>query len=129
MKIGMTAIVVGVTMLMSSAAAPAAPQQAGPEVIVGGVGSASQQVMRQVAPQYGLGMTFATRSGDYLADVDVVIRDQQGRQVVSTVSEGPMMLVDLPGGRYQVEATYQGQELQRQVTVPESGHRQLLMHW
>lgn len=129
MKIGMTAIMVGAIMAMGSAAALAAPQHAGPEVIVGGVGAASQQAMRQAAPQYGLGMTFATRNGDYLADVGVVIRDRQGRQMVSTISEGPMMLVDLPGGRYQVEATYQGQEQQRQVTVPESGHRQLVMHW
>lgn len=129
MKIGMTAIVFGAALAMGSAAALAAPPQGSPEVIVGGVGAASQQMMRQVAPQYGLGMTFATRSGNYLADVGVVIRDQQGRQVVSTVSEGPMMLVDLPGGRYAVEATYQGRELVRQVTVPESGHRQLVMHW
>ncbi|WP_051243229.1 carboxypeptidase regulatory-like domain-containing protein [Azohydromonas australica] len=129
MKIGMTAIVIGAALFMGSGAALAASQQAGPEVIVGGAGAASQQAMRQAASQYGLGMTFATRNGDYVADVDVVIRDQKGHQVVSTVSEGPMMLVDLPGGRYQVEATYQGQEQQRQVTVPESGHRQLVMHW
>lgn len=129
MKVSMTAIMVGAAMVMGSATALAAPQQGRPEVIVGGVGAASQQAMRQAAPQYGLGMTFATRSGDYVADVGVVIHDQQGRQVVSTVSEGPMMLVDLPAGRYQVEATYQGQERQQQVTVPKSGHRQIMMHW
>ncbi|WP_157118917.1 carboxypeptidase regulatory-like domain-containing protein [Azohydromonas lata] len=129
MKNGMTAIAFSAALAMGSVAALAAPQQGGPDVIVGGVGATSQQMMRQVAPQYGLGMTFATRSGDYLADVGVVIRDQQGREVVSTVSEGPMMLVDLPGGRYAVEATYQGRELERRVTVPESGHRQLVMHW
>lgn len=129
MRISMTAIMVGAAMFMASAAAPAAPQQVGPDVIVGGVGTGSQQAMRQAASQYGLGATFATRSGDYVADVDVVIRDRQGRQVVSTVSEGPMMLVDLPAGRYEVEATYQGQEQQRQVTVSASGHRQVVRHW
>lgn len=129
MRISMTTIMVGAAMLMASPAALAAPQQGSPDVIFGGVGAGSQQAMRQAAPQYGLGVTFATRSGDYVADVNVVIRDRQGRQVVSTVSEGPMMLVDLPAGRYEVEATYQGQEQQRQVTVPESGHRQVVMYW
>lgn len=100
-----------------------------PELLTGGIGQASQQAMRQAAPQYGLGMTFATRSGQYVADVDVVIRDGQGRQVVDTTVDAPMMLVDLPPGRYTVQANYDGREQSRQVSVPQQGHRQLVMHW
>jgi hypothetical protein len=39
------------------------------------------------------------------------------------------MLVDLPGGRYTVQATCDGRTQQRQTSVAEEGHRQLVMHW
>jgi hypothetical protein len=95
----------------------------------GGVGEAEQQAMRDAARDYSLGMSFTNRRGEYVAGVVVSIRDAAGQELVSTTSDGPLMLVDLPPGRYQVQASYAGQPRQQTVVVPPKGRRQLAFSW
>lgn len=59
---------------------------------------------RQPHPNYPLKMVFALKSGDYLANVDVVIHDSAGKQVAKLHSPGPWLFVDLPAGDYKVTA-------------------------
>jgi hypothetical protein len=75
-----------------------------PALRSGGVGSESREEMQAVADQYSLHVTLATRSGSFLSDVRVEIRDAAGEAVVETVTEGPLLFVDLPPGDYTVAA-------------------------
>lgn len=116
---------------LSFAAAAAAQQQQmeGIDYRSGGIGQAEQQAMREARDDYSLGMTFATRQGAYVADVDVMVKNASGDVMLTQQSQGPMLLVDLPAGRYTVEATANGRTLTQQVSVPASGHRQITLNW
>lgn len=65
---------------------------------------------RATAPTTGTRLVFFVRAGNYLADVRVTVRAADGREVVSTVTSGPWLILDLPPGRYQVVAALENGE-------------------
>lgn len=91
--------------------------------ISGGVGENDLARMKMIEKQFPLKLTFAANSGHFLSDVDVVVMDARGNQVLSTVTEGPVMLVDLPAGTYKVNATYDSATEVKNVTVGSKGTR------
>lgn len=94
--------------------------------LCGGVGDEEATYMKQEAKGYDLMLTFATRSGAYLADVDVDIRDAGGNTVLQLACDSPILLVDLPkGGTYKVRAETAGYTQNRTVKVA-SGRKQSL---
>lgn len=85
----------------------------------GGVGSDEAANLKRAAREHNLEVTFATRDGSFLADVDVNIADARGRSLLSTTCDGPIMLVDLPkGGTYRISAQVNGREASGTVQVP-----------
>lgn len=95
----------------------------------GGVGEAEQQQMKAAAADYSLGLTFASDSGAYLADVAVRVLDAKGRAVFDTVVRNPIVLVDLPAGRYSIEATYQGRTQRSSVELAKGKSRAVTLRW
>ncbi|HET7766682.1 MAG TPA: carboxypeptidase-like regulatory domain-containing protein [Burkholderiales bacterium] len=96
----------------------------------GGVGKPEAAAMREEARQYPLSMVFsAAKDNEFLAGVEVTIKNKAGKEVLSTVSDGPIMLVKLPAGRYTVAAEAHGKTLHRSVQVPAKGDRQVSFHW
>jgi hypothetical protein len=95
----------------------------------GGVGEAEQQQMKAAAADYSLGLTFAADSGAYLADVAVRVLDAKGRTVFDTTVRNPIVLVDLPAGRYSIEATYQGRTQRSSVTLAQGKSRAVTLRW
>ena len=86
--------------------------------LCGGIGEEESTYMKQEAKGYDLMLTFATRSGAYLADVDVDIRDAGGNTVLQLACDSPILLVDLPkGGTYKVRAETAGYTQNRTVKV------------
>ena len=85
-------------------------------------------------------MTAAKGSGAWLTDVDVTIRSMPGREVVlEERTQGPLLLADLPPGRYEISATCSAacageragaaMTQKRVVTVPRSGHAQSVLYF
>ena len=71
-----------------------------------------------------------TKAGnDYLADVPVTISDSHGKDLLSTKSDGPFMLVSLPHGRYDVTARYHGKTKRREVSVSDATHAHEMFAW
>jgi hypothetical protein len=97
--------------------------------ISGGVGESGRDEINAVQDQYSLKMVFAYTNGDFLAEVKVVITDAAGATLLSTVADGPWLLVKLPAGSYQVAATVDGVTKSEQVTVPASGLKTLDLRW
>lgn len=89
--------------------------------LCGGVGDEEEAYMKSEAKGYDLMLTFATRNGAYLADVDVDIKDAKGNDVLQVACDSPILLVDLPrSGNYRVRAETAGYTLNRTVKVTAS---------
>lgn len=94
----------------------------------GGIGE--DDPMLKASENYNLHMVFATQgSGEYLADIKVMIEDTKGRKILQTDSPGPIFYVKLPAGNYRVTAGHQGNSLRKQITVNDRGSRDLYFHW
>lgn len=74
--------------------------------ISGGVGEEDLQALDIEQDNHRLKMVFTTLDGTFLADIAVLVLDTKNNTLLDTRSEGPVMLLDLPSGNYQVRATY-----------------------
>lgn len=137
----LTLLLLAMAMLsapVASAAGEAQVQSNGAvDYISGGIGKDEADALKQQSADYPLTLEFAssrsadgdTNPGAYLADVDVDIRDAQGRPMLSTRSDGPLMLVRLPPGDYTVVADWKGVRKQRSVDIPAGARRHVVFMW
>ena len=92
--------------------------------VSGGIGKDESDAMKQAASRYSLAIEMASPASpraQYVADVKIDIRDQRGATVLSTTSDGPILLAKLPPGRYTVNASKNGTSQQRDIVVGSSG--------
>jgi hypothetical protein len=98
--------------------------------VTGGVGAEEADTLTREKNQYAFAiLTAAKGSGAFLADVHVRIVDEQSRLVLDTVMDGPWLLVDLPAGRYQVEAVLDSRVQKSVVTIRAGDHRQAAFYF
>ena len=116
-------------ILAFGAAAIAATAQSLPEAVstngvlymTGGIGEDEAKAFLSLAPRYSLRMMFTSANGSYLADVDVRIRNADGRAILDTRTDGPFLYIMLPAGRYHIVANAGRSDVGRWVEVPRSG--------
>jgi hypothetical protein len=102
----------------------------GANFVSGGVSHEELRVLHARRDAYSLWViTAASKSGSYLADVLLTIRDGQRRIVFNRRLDGPWLMIDLPLGRYQVEAALDGQAQQRTTTIHQGDHHQLFFYF
>lgn len=99
------------------------------EYLNGGIGQTEAQQMKLAARDYSLSLLFATPSGQYLADVDVQLKNSVGAAVLNVEGVGPLLLVKLPPGRYQVEAAYNGTSKKAVVDIRRGARREIDLRW
>jgi hypothetical protein len=86
--------------------------------ICGGVGKEEATYMKREARKHDALLTFADKRGEFVADVNVAIKDPGGKTLLETKCDGPMMLVDLPkGGKYRIHAEVNGHPIEQTVAV------------
>ena len=103
---------------------PAERSQGSVTYVTGGIGKDESDAMKQAASRYSLAIEMASPAGpraEYVADVKIDIRDQRGATVLSTISDGPILLANLPPGRYTVNAARNGASQQRNIVVGSRG--------
>ncbi|OLF56586.1 hypothetical protein [Pseudomonas chlororaphis] len=104
-------------------------QQNGIAYVAGGIGLDESRSLLQTKG-YNLHITFsAGPENQYTADVDLVIQNPQGHQVLALDQVGPIVFVQLPAGRYQVAATRNGTTERGTVDMKVAGIRDLNLHW
>lgn len=121
----------GVTAMaqtMSPEGLPSAPpevQHSGQvSVLNGGAGEEEVRWFKSQSPQYPLQVVISGRHGEYgVADTLTVKRGDS--EVVSVPDAGPWVMLDLPPGRYTVEAVFDGRAERRVVQVPDKGVQRL----
>jgi hypothetical protein len=103
----------------------------------GGIGSTEREELQQQAGQYNFWLrTAASKSGAYLANIKVIVRNEKTKAVLLTTSlDGPWLFLALPEGRYEVEAHYhdkatRSDQIVKKVTdIKKGGQRQMMMYF
>jgi hypothetical protein len=104
-------------------------QSDGVAYVSGGIGDGQQDALNRVSNRFNLKVTMAMKDGKYIGHADVRIVDGQGREILDTAAEGPMLFAKLPPGTYHVEATLAGQSLGQDVNVPAEGQKHVMLTW
>lgn len=108
------------TALMSTAALAQAPvNDTGIPVLSGGVGSSDRAMIESQQNSYALKLVFSGQGGAFLSGVNVMLANKSGT-VLSTVTDGPILLASPPAGTYTMTATAQGITKTMKVTVGSS---------
>jgi hypothetical protein len=124
------ALALAVALHAVGATLPQAKTQNGIAYVSGGIGHDESVAMKAEAKSYPLSLIFsAGKDNAYLADVKITIKDKSGKEVLNAVSDGPIMLVKVPAGRYDIAAERNGKALHRTVQVNHKGDKQVNLHW
>lgn len=74
-------------------------------------------------------VTAAKKTGAFLADVRVTVRDERQRVVFDGALDGPWLFIDLPPGRYDVQAGRGPERLRRSSSIHPGDHHQLVFYF
>ena len=120
-----------VTWLFAAGLSLAANQQARIATVPHeSAGIGDDDPLAAIAGGYNLQLVFATQgSGEYLADIKVLIADTKGNALLDEESPGPMFFVRLPAGNYRISAEFHGTPLRRSVTVSDRRLQNLYFYW
>jgi hypothetical protein len=97
--------------------------------VSGGAGADEREELLAKEQEYNLKIIAAEKSGDYLADVKVVIESANKERMLDATMEGPILLAKLPPGTYTIRATSGRDTLTQTVTIPAQGLRQAVFRW
>lgn len=109
--------------------APQPASQNGVSYVTGGVGEDEEALFRSAASRYNLRMTFTSKAGNYLSDVDVIITAKVGRPVLTVRTQGPFLFVQLPPGAYEIAAKAHQVAQTRKIVVASRGANELRFSW
>jgi len=83
----------------------------------GGTSSGEIDALKGQENKYRLKLIFTLTEGNYLAGVNVAVRDASGATVMQQADTGPVLLLNLPSGAFTVSATSEGRTQTRKVQV------------
>lgn len=101
----------------------------GHRYVTGGIGTEEVEALRQEASSFSLQLITAARTGAYLASTKVRIIGPGNNAVLDTTMDAPWLLVDLPAGRYTVQATHDGKTIEHRVALGGARPRQVVLHF
>lgn len=96
--------------------------------VAGGTRTAEIDALSTQEKGHSLKLVFTLTAGNYLAGVDVKVRDAKGATVLEQSDTGPVLLASLPPGTYTVSAISEGREQLRKVQVGK-GLRTEYLRW
>ena len=123
-----------VAALAGSQATLAAPTRAKtPEGVAYAMGAISVSELRELERRkddYSLWITLAAKkTGAYLSDVQVRIMTADGKLVFNELVVGPWLFIDLPVGRYKVEAAFRGQPDTKTTQINKGDRHQMFFYF
>jgi hypothetical protein len=97
--------------------------------VSGGISEEDRERLQQGAAEYNMKLIFALKEGNYLAEVNITIKDSHDKTILEAVSEGPWFYTKLPAGKYTVLVQAEGQTHHKVAEVPQQGQTQLVFSW
>jgi hypothetical protein len=125
------ALAVSAALWAGSAASAASSVQAvsvqDAELLTGGVGEREREELLARAPDYDLFVRFAGRkSGAYVSNVRVTFTSRALDRPIELTTNGPLLLANLPEGRYEITADLPGwKPRERNVEIERGQHQDL----
>jgi len=119
------------SLALGQASGPITPKVTaeGTQYVTGGIGQRQQKAMQAIRQDYSLRLTFARpKSGNYLADIKVIIKNEKDDTVLDVTSPAPLLFVKLPAGTYQVMADFEGKQQIKKAIIKE-GHPRGLVYY
>jgi len=108
-----------------AAQSPVVEQSAGVEYINGGAGTEARDAIAAVQSRFPLRIVLSGKGGEYLVADSLSVRDGT-REVLTVRNAGPLVMMNLPPGRYTVEASYLGKT---HSTTVELGREPRTLNW
>lgn len=102
------------------------------QYISGGIGSEESDAMLALGKKWPLTLEFAQDHPQrplWVADVQVKITNSKQKVIFDALSEGPIMLVELPAGQYEIEAKFEERTLKRKIKVEQNKSVKLPIIW
>ena len=100
--------------------------------ISGGVSKDEANAMRKIASRYNVRLVMAVArkpSAAFLGAVPVKVSDAKGRTVLAVKTDGPLLFLKLPPGRYTVSANVAAHVLSKSFRAKERGSMQIALIW
>ncbi len=95
--------------------------------VTGGIGLGEVDQLKQIADKYSLQLIVSSRSGAYLADMQVAIAAANGQKILDTQLKAPWLLVDLTPGAYTVSVAHPGAPTQQRKVLIAAGKRERIV--
>ncbi|MFI9652886.1 hypothetical protein [Guyparkeria halopsychrophila] len=90
--------------------------------LTGGLGTGERAWLEEHGSSYPVVLQFSKGArGAFVSSVDVSIRTPDGETRFEATTDGPMIYIDLPAGRYTATARYQGHDRDLTLQVPANG--------
>jgi len=100
--------------------------------ISGGVSKDEAKAMRKIASRYNVRLVMAVArkpSAAFLGAVPVKVSDAKGRTVLAVKTDGPLLFLKLPPGRYNVSANVAGHVLTKSLRAKTGGSLDIALIW
>jgi len=111
-------VLTGVTTIAAAQSAmPAMRGEGAARYVCGGIGSDESTAFRAAMKEHPLALLFARADGAYEADVAVSIQNENNVTALAFRANGPVCLIDLPAGKYVVNADAGSASKKQAVTV------------
>ena len=85
--------------------------------VSGGTGASEKAWFNTNARDFNLKVSYNDNTGHNLAGVNATLTDSKGAQVLSTMTEGPFLLVKAAPGTYTLTSNYEGASQSKKVTL------------
>lgn len=99
----------------------ASSPQTGVSWLSGGVGDEAMTEMHKVSAAYNVHLMLTGPRGNYLAGIPFSVSRRSGQVTVSGVTEGPLLYLKLPAGKYQIAVEIDGAWQTRHIQASDSG--------
>lgn len=105
------------------------------QFVSGGIGKDESEAMLQARSSWPLTLELtqstqaAGSTAEYISDVQIIIKDVLGNIVLDTTADGPYLLVNLPAGKYSLDATYNSITLHRNISLQKGSGKKVTLVW
>ena len=127
-----TLFIAGIHTCFAQADVPESKNYEGIQYITGGIGSEESEAMIELGKKWPLTLEFSQDHPErplWVADVDVKIINQKQKVIFTAVSEGPILLINLEPGTYNMEFVFEKKSLKRKVKIEEGKAQKLPIAW
>ena len=102
------------------------------QYISGGIGSEESDAMLLLGKKWPLTLEFAQDHPQrplWVADVQVKITNSKKKVIFDALSDGPIMLIELPADQYEIEAKFEERTLKRKIKLEQDKTVKLPIIW